>query len=130
MVSELIAKRGLSPLPYTAFEIDIHSSHARDLHIEVTEVLGTSAKMAPGEVYAVRGRYTQEGERVAWLRLSAVGVSRGLQARIGSGSGTFESTSEIDEVVAGRENVLDLTMADEKGSDLGVRMRMILGASI
>jgi DNA-binding HxlR family transcriptional regulator len=130
MVSELIARWGLSALSYTAFEIDIHSSHARDLQLEVTEVLGTSAKIAPGEAYAVRGRYTQEGERVAWLRLSAVGISQGIQARIGSGSGTFESTAEIDEVVAGRENVLDLTMTDEKGSDLGVRMRITLSAPV
>lgn len=120
----------LVPLEHTVEEMNVGSPEAAPLRIEVTEVRGSAPALAPGERYVVRGRYTQKGQRVAWLRLAAVGTARGEQARIRYRAGDFTTAAEILEVKKGREHVLDVMMADRHGRDLGIRARITLASPL
>ncbi len=116
----------LQPLRYAISEGQCDAKLANALQVKLTDVLGSSPTVAAGQSYFARGEYMLTGQDVACLRLAGLGRTTGRPASVSSGSGRFEVTAEILEVVPGRDRVLDLLMADKDGVELGVRVRIEL----
>ncbi len=120
----------VEPLSHRFTEGHCDREYIEALQVSVTEVLGTSAVVAVGEQYLVRGEYRLAEPDIKGIMLSNLGRARGKPCRIPSpGSGSFELTAEILEVQPGKEDVLDILMSGRSGADLGVRVRIFLEGS-
>ena len=114
----------LQPIAYAVLEGHCDATLARALQLKVAQVLGSSPLTTPGARYRVLGEYTLAGNAAASLRLVCMGRTKGLPASLPPGSGKFEVSGEILEVLSGRETILDLLAAIEGQTDLGVRNRI------
>lgn len=65
------------------------------LHLTVTEFLGTSPEVNPGEKYIVVGRYELSGDEPVSLGAVVPGTSRGQYADLAPGSGEFTVWTEV-----------------------------------
>jgi len=117
----------LEPLPYCVSDGPCDPKLAEALRLKLTQVRGSSRRVGPRQKYLVRGEYTLTGTEVASLRLAGQGRSSGRHAPLAPGTGEFELTAQVHEVIPGKEAVLDILMADSAGADLGVRLRIDLG---
>jgi len=118
----------VKPLPHRCLEGPCEREYLDALHVSVTEVLGTSAVVAVGQQYLVRGEYRLAESDIQGIMLSNLGRARGKPCRVSPGSASFELTAEVLEVQPGREDVLDVLMSGRSGADLGVRVRIVLEA--
>ncbi len=77
------------------------------LEVRVTEVLGTSPTLAPGEKYIIRGHYDLTGTQVVFIGAIVSGRSRGHHEDLQPGSGEFEVWTEVLEIRegGGRRNI-------------------------
>lgn len=100
--------RRLRALPFSVVETDRDPKYARALQIKVTEVLGTSAVVAPGEVYVVVGEYTLSEPIIPSICLGNSGESWGFISDIDMGTRQFAATANILKVTPGKEDRLVL----------------------
>ncbi|MCK4283865.1 MAG: hypothetical protein KAX44_06080 [Candidatus Brocadiae bacterium] len=116
----------VKPLSHRIAEGHCDREYIEALQVSVTEVLGTSAVVAVGEQYLVRGEYHLAESDIEGIMLSNLGRATGKPCRISPGSAGFELTAEVLEVQPGKEDVLDILMSGRSGADLGVRIRLFL----
>jgi len=95
-------------LRFTVSEDLCEPKYVGALRMKVTELLGTSPRVAPGEFYLAYGEYELKEPGIEWIHLSNQGRSAGRKGSLKRGKGTFEITAEPLEVVAGKENILDI----------------------
>lgn len=101
--------RKLQPLKFSVFEGDRAPKYAKALQVRVSEVLGTSPVVAPGEVYIVYGEYTLKEPIVPILALACNGTSWGILfhlSRLSLGTHRFAASANILEVHPGKEDRL------------------------
>ena len=113
---------GIRQLRYTVIE----DRQDEGVQIRLTELLGTSEVVAPGEVFVARGEYALQAPPIGPLRLAAQGRSSGLEQPLQAGEGRFEVKAMIGEVLAGKEKILDLFITDAKGDHYAALVRVRL----
>lgn len=103
--------RELKPLRFTVEEGDRPAKYARALQVKVSEVLGTSPVLKPGEVYIVSGEYTLSEPIVPTLCLGNNGTSWGFITHLSAlspGTHPFAAGANILAVDPGKEDSLYL----------------------
>jgi len=115
------------PAPYhqLSFEVDYSGCRGdecgprpewlRRLQYEVTEVWGTSARVAVGERYVVRGKYTLKGEEAFAISLAVFNSAFGATACMAPGSWSFETSTEVLELLPNVRR--DLGIVVGRGTD-------------
>ena len=116
----------LKPLRFTTSDELCPPVRREGLRVNITEVLGTAAKVKAGGRYVVKGSYERTDTVVAKLCLAGHGLTSGTNADASAASGSFELAAEPQKVEAGKEGIFDLLMLDAAGVELGVRLRVRL----
>lgn len=98
----------LRPLRFSTTEAKRDPKYAQALQVKVTEVLGTSPVVAPGEVYAVVGEYTLTEPLIPILCLTNTGESWGFITHITPGTHQFAATANVLKVTPGKDDRLVL----------------------
>ena len=84
------------------------------LQFEVKEVYGTSARVANGERYVVRGEYTLRGDDPHALSLATPFKAFGATAFVMPGNGKCEVSTEILQLVENPVNGLGILVVNER----------------
>jgi hypothetical protein len=124
-IEKALAMKRLRPLRYTVSEALCDPKYAQTLQVKVTEFLGTSTRLAVGELFVLRGEYELKGPGITCLVLAGHGRHTGVPADLVSGRGKLELTCEPLKVVPGKDRALDIIMFGPQG-ELGVRLRIEL----
>lgn len=96
MTGDTAPESGCRPLRYSVADDDSCDPKYREaLHMTITEVLGTSAVVAPGEKYIIRGEYEASGPDVVSIGVVVSGRSVGHHEDLPPGSGSFELWAQV-----------------------------------
>ena len=98
----------------------------RPLKFRVTEVWGTSPRVAVGERYVVRGEYELEGDQPYALSLAVWHRAFGATAHILPGEGLFETSTELLDVAPDWGNQIDVIVG--RGSQCVMTTRLVIAA--
>jgi len=98
----------------------------RPLTFRVTEVWGTSPRVAAGERYVVRGAYALEGDRAYALSLAVWRRGFGATAHLCPGEGLFETSTELLEVAPDWGNQIDVVVG--RGEQCVMTARIVIAA--
>ena len=123
-----MAEKSLQPIRYRVAEASYGVASADALELEITAVLGTGERVAPGERFAVRGQYRALATLAGLpLILSSQGTSRGVLITLEPGTHPFAVTAEIVTVNSGQERTLDLFVKDDQAARPPALLRLRLG---
>ena len=100
--------RKLQPLRFSVLEGDRDPKYAKAFQVRVSDVVGTSPVVAPGEVYIVSGEYTLNEPIVPTLDLACSGTSWGFVNHLSPGTHPFATAASVLEVTPGKEDRLYL----------------------
>jgi hypothetical protein len=84
------------------------------MQFNVKEVLGTSARVAEGERYVVRGEYTLPGTDPFGITPAVFERACGATAHLLPGKGRFETCTEILKLTENPPNGLGVVVANER----------------
>jgi len=112
------------PAPYRAFSFEVnyghgepHPNYAGLVELKVTEVWGTSAEVAKGERYVVRGEYSLREERPLAISIAVPGKAYGASAHLAPGTHPFETSAEILEFSERCQRGLGLVLGGDQPQD-------------
>lgn len=86
------------------------------LQFEVTEVWGTSPKVAVGERYVVEGDYRLAGNEACEVSLAVFESAFGATAYLAPGTGRFSTSTEILRLIDDPPNAIGVVVGPQPGN--------------
>ena len=111
--------------PYRPLNFDVRGPFCADsecrihpdliaLRFQVKEVHGTSARVAAGERYVIRGAYALPGTDRYAISIAVFTKAFGASAYLSPGKGKFETSTEVLELAENPPNGLGIVVANER----------------
>ena len=127
METASVPMRELKPLRFSVIEGDRDPKYANALEVNVSEVLGTSPVIRPGDIYLVSGEYTIAKPIVPYVGLGNNGTSWGFTTCLSEGAHQFAAGANIVAVNPGKEDTLYLHTPGLEGDTVRHAIIRLLG---